>query len=243
MQYAFEMDIARQYGVNEAVFVHRLYWWVRDNAANNRNYRDGYYWTYDSVDALTKIFPCWTRRQLQGIISKCREKGLIITAEYNSDRRDRTTWYTVTDIVINIYCPERGNAMHETGQCIAPNGAPHSTKRGTLYKEQLEDHLEDEREGDPRPPELPSDEMPDPQTMARSYGEFENVLLTDHEISKLLARWTQKQILSSIENLSVYMKSKNKRYADHYATLLNWLKKDFPEGINQAGRVLIDDDD
>ena len=53
MQYAFEMKLAQEYGVNEAIFVHRLYWWVRDNAANGRNYRDGHYWTYDSLNALT----------------------------------------------------------------------------------------------------------------------------------------------------------------------------------------------
>ena len=57
MQYAFDMDLAQRYGVPEAIFVHRLYWWVRDNAANGRNYRDGRYWTYDSLNALTKIFP------------------------------------------------------------------------------------------------------------------------------------------------------------------------------------------
>ena len=54
-----------------AIFVHRLYWWVRDNAANGRNYRDGRYWTYDSLNALTEIFPCWSRRQIEGIINTC----------------------------------------------------------------------------------------------------------------------------------------------------------------------------
>lgn len=100
MQYAFDMDLAQRYGVNEAIFVHRLYWWVRDNAANGRNYRDGRYWTYDSLNALTEIFPCWSRRQVEGIINRCREKGLILTAAYSQDKRDRTTWYTVTETVI-----------------------------------------------------------------------------------------------------------------------------------------------
>ena len=34
LQYSFDADLAKEYGVPEAIFVHRLYWWVRDNAAN-----------------------------------------------------------------------------------------------------------------------------------------------------------------------------------------------------------------
>lgn len=120
MQYAFDMELAQRYGVPEAIFVHRLYWWVRDNAANGRNYRDGRYWTYDSLNALTKIFPWWSRRQLQGIISCCREKNLILTAAYNKSKGDSTTWFTVTEAVIQAYdpanagVPERCQGEHET---------------------------------------------------------------------------------------------------------------------------------
>lgn len=240
MQYNFEMAVASAYGVDEAIFVHRLYWWVRDNAANNRNYRDGHYWTYDSLSALTEIFPCWTRRQLERIIKSCLSKGLILTADYNENRRDRTTWYTVTDIVFELYqeeppdVPERGNALHETVKCISPNGDAHFTKRGNVYKEQLEDHLEDERERAHARESEPSHE-PDPET----YGEFCNVRLKPGELDKLLARWTPAQVQAEIDALSTYMKSKGKKYADHYATLLNWLKRDHPPG---ASGGLIEED-
>lgn len=61
-----------------------------------------------------------------------------------------------------------------------------------------------------------------------AYGEFGNVRLTDAELDKLLSRWSDAQVSQEIEALSAYMRSKGKRYADHYATLLNWLKRDFP---------------
>ena len=78
--YAFDSGLAAQYGVSEAIFVHRLYFWVQENQKNGRNLRDGRYWTHDSVSALTEVFPFWTRHQIEGIIKRCRDKGLILTA-------------------------------------------------------------------------------------------------------------------------------------------------------------------
>jgi len=61
----------------------------------------------------------------------------------------------------------------------------------------------------------------------KHYGEFDNVLLTDNELDKLKVKtnyW-----MAYIEKLSSYMKSKGKRYKNHYATILTWLRKDEEE--------------
>lgn len=55
-------------------------------------------------------------------------------------------------------------------------------------------------------------------------GEFNNVLLTDEELSKLKDQfpdWQQK-----IDNLSLYIGSTGKRYKSHYMTILSWARKD-----------------
>lgn len=53
------------------------------------------------------------------------------------------------------------------------------------------------------------------------YGEFKNVLLTLDEFSKL----EKKNLLTVIEDLSYYIRSKGDKYKDHYATILMWDKK------------------
>jgi len=58
-------------------------------------------------------------------------------------------------------------------------------------------------------------------------GEFNNVKLSEEELEKL--KDTIPNYLMLIENLSSYMKSKNKRYASHYATILNWNRKNQEE--------------
>ena len=60
------------------------------------------------------------------------------------------------------------------------------------------------------------------------YGEFDNVLLTDVEYNKLQERFPH-DLKSRIERLSGYVASTGKSYKSHYATVINWAKKDKPE--------------
>jgi len=57
------------------------------------------------------------------------------------------------------------------------------------------------------------------------YGEFENVLLTDNEYQKLKEAFPS-DFGQRIENLASYMESQGKRYKSHYATILNWSRRD-----------------
>lgn len=56
----------------------------------------------------------------------------------------------------------------------------------------------------------------------KSYGEFNKVLLTDEEYAKL----EKSNLLPYINKLDSYIASKGKKYKSHYATILNWNRKD-----------------
>lgn len=62
----------------------------------------------------------------------------------------------------------------------------------------------------------------------RRFGEFENVLLTDEEYEKLRIKYPD-TYNDWIEKLSVYIESTGKKYKSHYATILNWSRKDISE--------------
>lgn len=59
----------------------------------------------------------------------------------------------------------------------------------------------------------------------RAYGEFQNVMLTDDEYTKLVEKFPR-DYQERIENLSTYLKSKGRRYKDHYATILAWDRRE-----------------
>lgn len=56
------------------------------------------------------------------------------------------------------------------------------------------------------------------------YGEFKNVLLTIDELEKLKTNFTD--YMDRIERLSQYVASSGKKYKSHYATILNWARRD-----------------
>ena len=69
-------------------------------------------------------------------------------------------------------------------------------------------------------PEKKSDRKPE----KRRYGSSLNVLLTDDEYCKLHERFIDAD--ERIENLSLGIASKGYKYKDHYATILNWARRD-----------------
>ncbi len=58
------------------------------------------------------------------------------------------------------------------------------------------------------------------------YGEFENVKLSHDEYKKLISKYSQVKTNDYIERLSGHIESKGKRYKSHYATILNWIRRD-----------------
>lgn len=128
MDYSFNSDIARAYGVEEAVFIHNLYWWITKNEANGRHHHDGRTWTYNTMKAFSKLFPFWSEKQISRIIHKLRDNGALHIGNYNESKRDRTQWYALDECITTIY---RDNcyALTEKGTCNPPNGGLETPKR------------------------------------------------------------------------------------------------------------------
>lgn len=96
MKHLFDVDIAKQYGVNAAVLLENIGYWIKQNEANETNYFDGYYWTYNSRRAYREMFPYMSERQITTAFEKLISDGLIITGNYNKVAYDRTLWYALT---------------------------------------------------------------------------------------------------------------------------------------------------
>lgn len=96
MTHFFDDDVAKMVGVNGAILLTHIHYWVKKNADNDMNYHDGYYWTYNSVSAFKKQFPFWSARTISYELGKLESGGYIKTGCYNASAYDRTKWYTVT---------------------------------------------------------------------------------------------------------------------------------------------------
>lgn len=116
-------QVALRYGLEEAIFLDALIFWYRTNRGDGRNFRDGRWWSHNSIKAYEEVFPWWSAKQVRRIIDSCKAKGAVLAGNYNQDRRDRTFWYSPSDEVLALYgepAPTQDEA--ETGKCNCPNG-------------------------------------------------------------------------------------------------------------------------
>ena len=123
MVHTFEVEIAVKYGINAAIILQNIAFWVKKNEANDSNYFDGRYWTYNSIKAFHELFPYLSERQIKTAIDKLTSEELIITGNYNANRRDQTLWYALTDKGESEISPknrqyaEMSNANSENVNC------------------------------------------------------------------------------------------------------------------------------
>ena len=96
MKHIFDVDIAKEYGIHAAILLENLGYWIKQNEANETNFYDGHYWTFNSRRAYREIFPYMSERQLDRAFHKLIDAGLVITGNYNKLAYDRTLWYALT---------------------------------------------------------------------------------------------------------------------------------------------------
>lgn len=92
----FPVHVAVKYGQNCAILLSNIQYFVEKNKANNINYYDGKYWTYNTNKSFVKFFPYLTSKQIRTALDKLLDEGLILTANYGKGC-DRTLWYTITE--------------------------------------------------------------------------------------------------------------------------------------------------
>ncbi|MCP4460930.1 MAG: hypothetical protein GY816_23360 [Cytophagales bacterium] len=97
LYHSFNINIAKEYGIVDAVIFHHISFWCDTNKQKDINFRDEHYWTYSSIKAFLNIFNYLTEKKIRGALNRLEESGLIKKGNYNKIGYDRTTWYAVTE--------------------------------------------------------------------------------------------------------------------------------------------------
>ena len=83
-------------GVNEAIILQQIHYWLNINEKAKINFYDGRYWTYNTYeDWQKKDFPFLSARTLQRTFQKLNKEGILIKGNYNKAKYDRTLWITI----------------------------------------------------------------------------------------------------------------------------------------------------
>lgn len=139
MTYTFDEEVAKEYGVNEAIMIANFQFWIKKNKANDENYFDGHYWTYNSNKALQELFPFWSAKTIRTTLGHLKDQNILITGNYNKQTYDRTLWYAFVDedkwLGLNrqMDLPKTANGLAENGKPI-PDNIPDINKENNINK-------------------------------------------------------------------------------------------------------------
>lgn len=103
IKHFYYTELATLYGVNEAVILTNIIFWLRKNIKNDNNYKSGYYWTFNSVTSFSELFPEFTDRQIQYALGKLEKCGVIVAGKFNKRKYDKTKWYRLGNIIQRYY--------------------------------------------------------------------------------------------------------------------------------------------
>lgn len=102
MFHGFDVQLATEYGILEAILLNHLYFWIEKNRANGLHFHDGFTWTYNSTRAFSELFPYASARKINYALKHLQDEGLIQTGNYNTVSYDHTLWYAFTEKGISI---------------------------------------------------------------------------------------------------------------------------------------------
>lgn len=124
MQHHFDIDLAKKYGILEAVLLDNFCFWTAKNAANEVHIHEGRVWVYNSIKAFGEMFPYASQKQIRSALAHLENEGLIVAGNFNESAYDRTKWYALTDDALSIcptgqmHLPSRANRLSQEGKPI-----------------------------------------------------------------------------------------------------------------------------
>jgi hypothetical protein len=158
--FSVDVALAAHYGLEEAFIIHHFQHWIRLNKTKNQNFKDGSFWTYQTMEDIAAHFPFLSRRQVKYTIQKLVNKKVLKIANYNKCAMDKTNWYAfvredifVPDIPINSKnayerqnCPSMDKIVHREDNFVQaipdtkPDTKPRSLKDNVFCKSKIEDN-------------------------------------------------------------------------------------------------------
>ena len=84
-------SLATAIGLNEALMLQQIQYWL----SRSDKEIDGRYWIYNTYEAWIEQFPFWSKPTIVRTIMNLEKTGVVLTANYNKAKFDKTKWYTI----------------------------------------------------------------------------------------------------------------------------------------------------
>lgn len=145
--HSFDVNLATELGsVDLAIIVQHFQFWITKNKKAKRNYKNGSFWTYQTLQDLQDTFPYWNSNKIRDLLDllcngrtkrmgKVKMKPIMKRGNYNQTAYDRTLWYAFRveadwikidnriqkdDTICDMSQMEEGYATNRAATCHKP---------------------------------------------------------------------------------------------------------------------------
>jgi len=88
-------------GLNEAIVLQQLHYWIEKNKSKGVNLRDDRVWTFSSTQEYRdRDFPFWSINTVRRTFTSLADMGILIKGNYNKLKIDKTLWYAIDYCVL-----------------------------------------------------------------------------------------------------------------------------------------------
>lgn len=93
--------LAKILGLNQSIVLQELHFWITENIKEKKAKINGETWCKISYREWHEIFPFWSQITIKRIFLQLEKEKLIISANYNRIKSNRTKWYRINYANLN----------------------------------------------------------------------------------------------------------------------------------------------
>jgi hypothetical protein len=129
-QHIFNVEEAEKYGIEKAVLLYNLRFWLNKEHVNAKNgkgkvfkHSDGksYAWMFNSAKEFAELFPYLNPRSISRWLKELEEENkVIISNNFNRSKYDKTKWYSMSEYSIS----QNDESKRKQGKSAGKTGSP-----------------------------------------------------------------------------------------------------------------------
>lgn len=89
----FSPTLAKHFGINAALVLQQVHFWVEHNKEKKKAWSGGHYWSFHTYEQWLEQFPWMSEPTLRRTFRSLEKRGFLISFQQRSS--NRTKWYRV----------------------------------------------------------------------------------------------------------------------------------------------------
>lgn len=126
-----DQDLATVIGLNEAIVLQQLNYWLHSKSAKKIN---GKWWIYNTYENWKEQnFPFWSLATIRRTFSSLEKKEVVVSANFNRAGFDKTKWYSIDETKLNQLMSSACDQNEQTSCSNCTDGTDQNEHTYTRY--------------------------------------------------------------------------------------------------------------